>query len=212
MRLVVADREVVDPDRPDPARDDEPRAAPVEPQEVAGELLLVPELGVPGLEENALRARRDVDRLEVGLPDGVTGDRRPVDDDRRPAERVQGHALHPRGAFDEVHRRVHVRSGVHPQRELAHVGVTSLGDRRCALELDVRVARVHGHVRADRDRDVVDGHDAQFDGETRTAARRRPFSLTSGRLTCPCRCSSTSRPASGTPAPGTRPRRTRASS
>ena len=186
--------------------------AAVEPQEIAGELLLVPELGVPGLEENALRAGRDVDRLQVGLADGVTGDRRPVDDDRRPAERIEGYALHSRGALDEVHRRVHVRSGVNPQRELAHVGMTSLGDRRRALELDVRVARVDGHVRADGDRDVVDRHDAQFDGETRTAARRRPLSLTSGRLTCPCRCSSTSRAASGTPAPGTRHRRTRASS
>ncbi len=90
MGFVVSDREVVDADRADPARDDEARAASVQPQEVAGEFLLVPELGVPGLEEDSLRAGRDVDCLQIGLADGVTGDRRPVDDDGRPAQTRRG--------------------------------------------------------------------------------------------------------------------------
>ena len=89
------------------------RTASVEPEEIAREVLTVPRLGVSRLQDDPLRAVRSVNASS--LPHESTRRRSRFRRRQRAGPlRASSGTLSIRRTFDEVHRRIDVRAGVHP--------------------------------------------------------------------------------------------------
>ena len=112
-------------------------------------VLFAQRLGVPGLEEDPLRALRERD---------VVLQSRGLHDDRRPDENFEGERLRSGCAGDEVHRRVDVGAGVEPEIEPRDVGGCALGDGLRQREGNFGITGIDRHVRLDRNGHVDDAH------------------------------------------------------
>ena len=209
QRLVRPDRapergdaQVVDPDEPDAAPRELRRRALVEAHERRREAGLVPERGVPRLEQQPRRVGRDRQARQLCRCDHRPVDARRVDDPGRPHPGLERDRLARRGAVDEVDRGVEMGSRVDAHVDAAHVADRAALDREGPREVERRVALEDRDPRSQRDADVDPALVEGSSGVGHRAILPRLVAFTSfhapsrGLPTC-IRCSTAARPQGG---------------
>jgi thiol-disulfide isomerase/thioredoxin len=156
MRVIVPDREVVDPDELDVPTDEVLGTVARELDEVGYEHFTCPQSRARRLEEEPLAARGNREACERRSVEDVC--LRRVDDVRRADHSLERKRVGTLGTVDKVDRRVDVCPCVDAEVEAADVAQLSSLERTHTLEPDFGISLPCDHALADRERDVEEPH------------------------------------------------------
>src|SRR5262249_61122706 len=139
--VLISDREVVDPDEPDPHLDEQAGARAVEPDEVAGEVVAIPEQAVASLQEHALGAGRDAgggerEAVDRAFDGGAVGNVGPTH------EWLERQLFCCGAALEEVEGSIDVGARVDTQLEAGYIRGVAARYGENAVEMDAGIAIV----------------------------------------------------------------------
>ena len=116
----------------------------------------VPATGIPRVEQNAFRLVKTAagEKVRTDLRHFI----RHAYYSRRANQSLNRERIDLSRAFNEVRRRIHVRSRVRAEMQKRNVRGVALRHRRPSLDLHPGIAFVDGHAGANRDADIVSLH------------------------------------------------------